>query len=42
MAGTTKSRLRICTGKPPLIEHYERICVENNGPFGQLSVTPAK
>jgi hypothetical protein len=27
-------------GKPPLAEHYERVCVENNGPFGQLSVSP--
>jgi hypothetical protein len=23
-------------------EHYERICIENNGPFGQVAVTPAK
>ena len=29
-------------GKPPLAERYERVCVENNGPFGQLSVTPSK
>lgn len=25
-------------GKPPLIERYERICVENNGPFGNVAV----
>jgi hypothetical protein len=23
-------------------EHYERVCIENNGPFGQVAVTPAK
>jgi hypothetical protein len=28
--------------KPPLIEHYERICVENNGPFGNVAVLSAK
>jgi hypothetical protein len=21
-------------------EHYERVCIENNGPFGQIAVTP--
>ena len=25
-------------GKAPLIEHYERVCVENNGPFGNVAV----
>jgi hypothetical protein len=29
-------------GKPPLIERYERICVENNGPFGNVAVLGAK
>ncbi len=29
-------------GKPPLIERYERICVENNGPFGNVAVLSAK
>jgi hypothetical protein len=29
-------------GKPPLIERYERICVENNGPFGNIAVLGAK
>jgi hypothetical protein len=29
-------------GKAPLIEHYERICVENNGPFGNVAVLSAK
>lgn len=29
-------------GKPPLIERYERICVENNGPFGNVAVISAK
>jgi len=29
-------------GKPPLIEHYERVCVENNGPFGNVAVLSAK
>ena len=24
-------------GQPPVTEHYERICVENNGAFGQLA-----
>lgn len=28
--------------KPPLIERYERICVENNGPFGNIAVLSAK
>jgi hypothetical protein len=28
--------------KPPLIENYERICVENNGPFGNVAVLSAK
>ncbi len=27
-------------GAEPLDEHYERICVENNGGFGQVAVTP--
>jgi len=30
------------TGKQPLIERYERICVENNGPFGNVAVLSAK
>ena len=29
-------------GNPPLIERYERICVENNGPFGNIAVLDAK
>jgi hypothetical protein len=29
-------------GKPPLVERYERICVENNGPFGNVAVLSAK
>ena len=29
-------------GKPPLDEYYERICVENNGGFGQVAVAPAR
>jgi hypothetical protein len=29
-------------GKPLLYENYERICVENNGPFGQVAVTGRK
>jgi hypothetical protein len=29
-------------GQPLLHEHYERICVENNGPFGQVAVAPTK
>jgi hypothetical protein len=29
-------------GKEPVIERPERICVENNGPFGQVAVTPKK
>ncbi len=29
-------------GKAPIVDHYERMCVENNGPFGQLSVTQKK
>jgi hypothetical protein len=29
-------------GKPPLSESYERICVENNGPFGNVAVLSAK
>lgn len=29
-------------GKSPLIERYERICVENNGPFGNIAVLGAK
>ena len=29
-------------GKPPLAERYERICVENNGPFGNVAVLGAK
>lgn len=29
-------------GKSPLIERYERICVENNGPFGNVAVISAK
>lgn len=29
-------------GKPPLHEHYERICVENNGPFGNVAVPGQK
>ena len=29
-------------GKPPLDEYYERVCVENNGGFGQVAVAPAK
>ncbi len=27
-------------GKPPVIEHEERICVENNGEFGGVPVPP--
>jgi hypothetical protein len=26
-------------GKPPLAEHYERVCVENNGGFGNVAVS---
>lgn len=29
-------------GKTPVIEHYERICVENNGPFGNIAVLSAR
>jgi hypothetical protein len=29
-------------GTVPLIEDYERICVENNGPFGNIAVLSAK
>lgn len=29
-------------GQPLLHEHYERICVENNGPFGQVSTAAKK
>jgi len=29
-------------GKPLLYENHERICVENNGPFGQVAVTSRK
>jgi len=29
-------------GKPPLDEYYERICVENNGGFGQVATTQAR
>jgi hypothetical protein len=29
-------------GKQPIADHYERMCVENNGPFGQLSVAPKR
>ena len=29
-------------GKPPLAERYERICVENNGPFGNVAVLGGK
>jgi hypothetical protein len=29
-------------GKPPLAEDYERICVENNGGFGNVAVTTKK
>lgn len=29
-------------GQPLLHEHYERICVENNGPFGQVSIGSKK
>lgn len=25
----------------PVLEHPERICVENNGPFGQVAITPS-
>jgi hypothetical protein len=37
-----EAQLANLPGKPPLAERYERVCVENNGPFGQLSVQPAK
>jgi hypothetical protein len=26
-------------GKPPQGDHFERICVENNGGFGQVAVS---
>jgi hypothetical protein len=26
-------------GKPPVGDHFERICVENNGGFGQVAVS---
>jgi len=29
-------------GKPPMDEYYERICVENNGGFGQVATTQAR
>jgi hypothetical protein len=29
-------------GKPPLAEHYERICVENNAGFGNVAITQKK
>ena len=29
-------------GKPPVAERYERICVENNGPFGNVAVLGGK
>ena len=29
-------------GKAPLAENYERICVENNGPFGNVAITAKK
>lgn len=30
------------SAKEPLIERYDRICVENNGPFGNVAVISAK
>jgi hypothetical protein len=29
-------------GRPPILERPERICVENNGPFGQVATGPRK
>jgi len=37
-----EAQLANLPGKPPVADRYERVCVENNGPFGQLSVTPSK
>ena len=28
-------------GGKPLVEHYERVCIENNGPFGQVAIPEA-
>ena len=29
-------------GKPPMDEYYERVCVENNGGFGQVATSQAR